>query len=271
MALLRSARSGAAVLPGLRPDTYARDHAAFEARSDQRQLIAEHLLGLLEPRNGPISVLSVGCGDGSLDARLAAALVEADLTRPVRYVGIEPYAGSATAFAAAMAGLDRDSLEVEVHVATFADAPVTGLFDVITFVHSLYYVPRVAETLRAAHALLRPGGELVVLNAPRGVLNVLVGVLAPPLEGHVQWFSDDVAAGLAEAGLATGRRVTLEAQVELADASDEVLDFAVQARLTPDLRPLVRDYLDAVSVLGTASGGQRVPHPVDVFRVRRAD
>ncbi|MBC7679774.1 MAG: class I SAM-dependent methyltransferase, partial [Pseudorhodobacter sp.] len=190
---LRAARAGAVALPGLAPDTYARDHASFETLSDQRRLITDHLVALLARRQrGPVSVLSVGCGDGTLDTCLAATLADVAPTRPVRYVGIDPYAGSATAFSAAMTGLGRDSLTTEVHVATFDEAPVTGLFDIVTFVHSLYYVPRVAETLRAAFDLLGPGGELIVVNAPRGVLNALVGVLGPPLVGHRQWFSDDV-------------------------------------------------------------------------------
>jgi len=213
-------------------------------------------------------VLSVGCGDGCLDARLAGALSDVQPTRPVRYVGIDPYDASTTAFTAAMQGLGRESLVSEVHVATFGDAPVTGPFDVITFVHSMYYVPDVAQTVRAAYDLLSPGGELIVLNAPRGVLNALVGVLAPPLEGHPQWFSDDVAEGFAEAGLAPDEVVTLQARLDLAAASDDVLDFTVQARLTSELRTLVRAYLAAVSV-PDRSGRMQVPHPVDVFRVAR--
>ena len=268
---LRAARRGEDVLPNLAPDAYARGHAAFEARSDQRELISGHLATRLASRDtGPVAVLSVGCGDGSLDAPLAAALSDVVPTRPIRYVGIDPYAGSTTAFAAAMAELGRAGLSAEVHAATFAEAPVSGLFDVVTFVHSMYYVPDVTATLREAHALLRPGGELLVLNAPRGALNVLVDVLAPPVEGHRQWFSEDIPAGLAGAGLRIEDMITLDARLDLAGASDEVLDFTVQAQLTPELRPLVRAYLDAVSVPSPTSGLPLVPHPVDVYRVRRA-
>lgn len=267
---LRAARRGGDVLPNLAPDAYARGHAAFEARSDQRALIGGHLAARLASRDtGSVAVLSVGCGDGSLDAPLAAALTDVVPARPVRYVGIDPYVGSTTAFTAAMAQLGRASLTAEVHATTFAEAPVTGLFDVVTFVHSLYYVPEVASTLREAHALLRPGGELLVVNAPRGALNELVDVLAPPVEGHRQWFSEDIPAGFAGAGLRTEEMVTLDARVDLDAASDEVLDFTVQAQLTPELRPLVRAYLDAVSVPCPTSGVPLVPHPVDVYRVRK--
>ncbi len=263
---LRALRQGATVLPGLEPNSYARDHAAFERLSDQRDLIADHLAcRLVELGDGPLSVLSVGCGDGSLDVRLAEGLVRAVPGRPVRYVGIDPWVGSAGLFTAELAALEARELSVGVHVASFADAPVDETFDVVVFVHSIYYVADVRATLRAAHDLLRPGGELWVLNAPRAALNALVDVLAPPRDDHRQWFSDDVEEAFADAGLALDEVVTLDALVDLASASDEALDFAVQARLTPELRGPVRAYLDAVSVPG-ADGEPRVPHPVDVFR-----
>ncbi len=266
---LRAVRRGAAALAGLEPDSYARDHAAFERLSDQRGLIAEHLAGrLARMEDGPVSVLSVGCGDGSLDVRLAEGLVLAVPGRPVRYVGIEPWSASAGLFTTEMAALGADELSVDVHVASFSDAPVDETFDVVVFVHSIYYVADVRETLRGALDLLRPGGELWVLNAPRAALNALVDVLAPPRDGHRQWFSTDVEKAFVDAGIALDEVVTLDALVDLASASDEVLDFAVQARLTPELRGPVRGYLDAVSVPG-ADGGPRVPHPVDVFRTTR--
>ena len=269
---LRAARFGETLLPDLAPDAYARGHAAFESRSDQRALIGDHLAARMARRDaGPVAVLSVGCGDGTLDAPLAAALADVVPARPVRYVGIDPFVGSTTAFATAMADLRRPDLSAEVRTATLADAPVTGLFDVVTFVHSMYYVPEVAPTLSAAHALLAPGGELIVLSAPRGALNMLADVLAPPVDDHDQWFSEEIATGFASAGLRLEETVTLDARLDVTDASEEVLDFTVQAQLTPALRPLVREYLDAVSVAHPASGGMRVPHPVDVYRVRRAD
>lgn len=266
---LRAVRRGAAALAGLEPDSYARDHAAFERLSDQRSLIAEHLAGrLARMGDGPVSVLSVGCGDGSLDVRLAEGLVLAVPGRPVRYVGIEPWSGSAELFIAAMAALGADELSVDVHVASFDDAPSNETFDVVVFVHSIYYVTDLGETLRGALDLLRPGGELWVLNAPRAALNALVDVLAPPLEGHRQWFSADVEKAFVDVGIALDEIVTLDALVDLASADDKVLDFAVQARLTPELRGPVQAYLAAVSVPGV-DGGPQVPHPVDVFAAAR--
>ena len=275
---LRAERLGAPPLLALDSDTYARDHAAFEARSDQRTLIAEHLTTRLADRGaGPLSVLSVGCGDGTLDRVLASGLVceddAASTGRPVRYVGVDPYASGTAAFSAALAELDSPDLSVETSPTTWADAEVVGPFDVITFVHSMYYVPDVTAAVRQALALLRPGGELVVLSGPRGAMNALVDVCAPPLEGHRQWFSDDVAAGIRAAAGGPSYDVlpveTLQALCSLGSATPDVLDFTVQARLTPAARALVLSYLDAVSVLHPVTGEPRVPHPVDVHRVRR--
>ncbi|MDZ7931355.1 MAG: class I SAM-dependent methyltransferase [Rhodococcus sp. (in: high G+C Gram-positive bacteria)] len=266
---LRALRRGTGALAGLEPDSYARGHAAFERLSDQRSLIAEDLAGrLARMGDRPISVLSVGCGDGSLDGRLAAGLVQRKSGRPVRYVGIDPWPGSVELFTAKMAALGADELSVEAHVASFDDAPVDETFDVVLFVHSMYYVADVGATVRAALNLLRPGGELWVAIAPSAALNALVGVLAPPVEGHRQWFSGDVEKAFVDGGIAVDDVVSLDALVDLASASDEVLDFAVQARLTPELYGPVRAYLGAVSVPGS-DGKLRVPHPVDVFAATR--
>ncbi|MCJ0891512.1 class I SAM-dependent methyltransferase [Rhodococcus sp. ARC_M12] len=266
---VRAVRRGAAALAGLEPDAYARGHAAFECLSDQRRLIAEHLAGRLTGMgDGPISVLSVGCGDGSLDARLAAGLVQGVPGRPVRYVGVDPWVGSAERFAATMSALGADELSSDAYVAPFDDSSLDETFDVVMFVHSMYYVPDLGTTLRVALGLLRPGGQLWVAIAPTAALNALVVALAPPLEGHRQWFSADVEKAFVDAGIFLDDVIALDAQIDLASASDEVLDFAVQARLTPDLRGPVRAYLDAVSVPGT-DGRPRVPHPVDVFVATR--
>ncbi|MBY4013034.1 methyltransferase domain-containing protein [Rhodococcus fascians] len=266
---LRAMRRGAEALAGLPPESYAEHHAAFEMLSDQRGLIAQHFADRLAGMgNGPLSVLSVGCGDGSLDARLAAGLVLRAPGRTVRYVGIDPWIGSTELFAATMAALEAAELDAHAYVASFDDAPVDETFDVVMFVHSMYYVADLRATLHAALALLRPGGELWVAIAPTAALNALVEVLAPPLEGHRQWFSADIEKAFVDAEIVLDDTVTLDALVDLSAASDDVLDFAVQARLTPELHEPVRAYLAAVSV-PNAVGGLRVPHPVDVFSATR--
>lgn len=281
-ALLDVIRDALAVhgpLEGLDPATYARGHAAFEACSDQRRRIIAFLSERLAARGTErdVRVLSVGCGDGSVDAAVADSLLS-DRFRAVRYVGVEPFAGSAASFRSLMSELpmselpmselDEPRLETHVHVATFEQALAEGLaderFDVVTFVHSMYYVPDVATTVRAAHRLLRPGGELLVLSAPRGVLNHLAGALAPSIDGHHQWFSDDVARGMAEAGFDPTPLTTLDARVDLTEADRDVLDFTVQATLTDEVLPLVTAYLAEVALTPDTLV---VPHPVDVYHV----
>lgn len=274
LAALVADRSGAPALPGLDSHTYARAHLAFENRSDQRRLIGEHLAGRLAARAGqPISVLSVGCGDGTLDVPLARGLRRAPGARRVRYVGVDPYEAGTTAFTRAMGELGDPDLQVETHPTTWEDAPVSGAFDLITFVHSMYYVPDVAAAVAKACSLLRPGGELVVLSGPRGAMNMLVDICAPPIDGHAQWFSDDVAAGITEATAPAHLDVapveTLEALLTLEPETHDVLDFVVQARLTPEARALVLACLRSAAVPDPVSGHPKVPHPVEVHRVAR--
>lgn len=261
------ARAAAALMPlrELDPATYARSHAAFEARSDQRALVAAWLSARLAPRRGPVRVLSVGCGDGTLDAVLADGLTAGG--GEVCFDGIEPFAGSADRWQRALAAVPGVQSRVSrctlaEHVRTRPDEPP---YDVVLAVHSLYYVADLPQALTAALRLVAPGGELVVLHAPRAELNALVTLLAPRSSGHPQWFSETVAAALA--GLdAPVQHDRLLARLDLAEAADDVLDFAVQAVLPGSLREVVRDHLRDLRLPGAAF---EVPHPVDAFVVGR--
>lgn len=261
---LTQAVSNAPPLSGLDPDAYARGHAAFERRSSQRGLIADWLVERLTGAGSDsLAVLSVGCGDGDLDAVVAERLV-ADPSRKerVRYVGVEPFEGSSSRFSQRMGAIDAAEFSTRVHVSHFDEAQLDETFDAVTFVHSMYYVPDVLGAVEKAARHLRNGGEVLVLSAPRGELNRLAGLLAPSMQGHDQWFSDDVHKALVNGDLAFTMPGTIDAVVDLTDADDDVLDFTVQAGLTASVRELVRRYLAEVSLV---PGRSVVAHPVDVY------
>ena len=260
---LRSALQRSGPLQPLDPAEYAVGHALFEARSDQRAHLVEWLIDELATRsNGPTRVLSIGCGDGSVDARIAAALTAGG--QGVEYVGVEPHGPSAQGFLTrlrAVAGVD-----VSVLQSAFADAHPAGTFDVVLAVHSLYYVDDLAAALRHASAVLAPGGELVVLHAPCGPLNELVRILAP---GHPQEFSEQVASTLA--GLGATQVTPIDSRLDLsptgnADTDRRLLEFTVQARLPRALHPAVRAALVAQALPGP---GTVVAHPVDALVLRQ--
>lgn len=258
-------------LPALRAVDYARGHALFEARSDQRRRVVAWLDARIaeHPADAPLSVLAVGCGPGAVDAPLAAAArSRAVPDTVVRWTGIDPHGPSSAAFDAALRHA-APGVEVVAHTCTFDQLDTDDRFDVVTFVHSMYYVPDVPAALRRAVELLAPGGRLLVLHAPLGALNELTAALAPETDGHPHWWSDTVADGLR--GLDVEVEVEeLDAQVDLTgcDSADPaLLDFTVQAELTDDARPAVLQALRSAALPGERL---RLPHPVTAFTARRS-
>ena len=253
----------------LDPVTYARGHAMFEARSNQRDMIIDWLDGILDERADAtsMSVLSVGCGDGSVDGALAGrACARSGPAARRRWTGVDPHPPNTAAFSARLGALAEPRLGVDAHACTFAEFRTRERFDAAIFVHSLYYVGDVGEALRAATALLRPGGELLVLHAPCGDLNRLSAALAPRTAGRRQPWSGTVADELAMLG-ARVHRTELDARVDLtgcADADPALLDFTVQAGLDPATRAQVVAELERIAEPGQ---GLRVAHPVTAFRV----
>lgn len=108
---------------------------------------ARHRLGLLARHTGVQNgrLVDVGCYDGAF--LLAAQELGFDVE------GVEPSAAGAAK--ATERGL-------RVTESTFADAPLTGPFDAVTFVHSLEHFEDPRAALARARDLLRPGGAVLV-------------------------------------------------------------------------------------------------------------
>lgn len=95
-------------------------------------------------------LLDVGCGSGAYLARVHAL--------GWTVCGVEPDAGACA--------IAREVFPADVHCGTLDDAPwPPQSFDVITLWHSLEHVAQPLPVLRAAHALLKHGG-LLMLEAP---------------------------------------------------------------------------------------------------------
>ncbi len=271
---LRSAARPLLPLPAIDGDTYARAHAAFEERSTQRRQLTHWLLDTLAPRcaqGDPVSILSVGAGDGTVDGVVAAALTASDPARRVTYVGLDPHAASGSAFRERLTRLGRPRLAVSTITASFDELTPSDLYDVIIFAHSLYYVPDVAVALELARRMLAPDGEILVLQAPQAGLNELAATLAPPSSvGHQQWWAETTHSAIVTSGLAAGESFivgALDLHICLDDADPlgrSILDFLVQTRLPEALRPPTVAVLRSLAI---EPDGLLVDHPLRAWRL----
>lgn len=97
-----------------------------------------------------LDVLDIGCGDGLLAAKLAAA--------GARVTGIDPDAAMLRAAAERTAGRDIRFLPGRIEALPFPDAS----FDLVTAVTVLCFVKDEATAWREMARVLRPGGRLVI-------------------------------------------------------------------------------------------------------------
>lgn len=126
-------------------------------------------------RRGGDTAIDVGCGTGTLVARLSRVFP--------RVIGLEPDPATA---AAAERRLDGSAVRIERRA--FEGEPKRA-YDLIVFVASLHHMP-LRATLEEARSALRPGGRLVIVGVAREAagdeLLSTVSALMNPLIGLVR-------------------------------------------------------------------------------------
>lgn len=248
-------------------------HGIYEGRSDQQQRIiewfGEQIAAALLP-DRPFRVLSVGCGSGMLDLPVATRLASG--TTDLRYVGVNPNRAECEVFERLFREASLSGARVEVVPETFEAFETDRAFDLIHFVHCLYYMPDPSAALEKARKLLAPGGRLVVFHAPREALNDLAVRFWDKKYARPTLFAEDLAALLDRWGWAY-ERGRVEAAVEVSPFVDgdpdiglALRDFIIQVdsqRLPPRVQEIVERYLRLIVV--EDRGRNHIAHPVDVF------
>lgn len=253
-------------------------HEAFERSSSQQgQILAclrELALGARSPGE-PMRILSVGPGNGMLDLPLIESLAGAGVA--AAYVGVDPSLVACRRFIQGCETLKPRGVSLSVQECDVDDLAGDERFDLIHAVHSLYYSPDPAETIGRLLGRLRPGGQLVIFQAPRGKLNALADCFWRADQGSLVWFSDRLDSWLAQSGQPFERqringRLDVTKALDLDDPHGRlVLDFVLHiasSTLDASVIELAIEYLRAVS---QRDGGRWLaPHPVDAFVVSPA-
>jgi len=252
---------------------YLETHGIYEGRSDQQRLIidwfAKHGIPSLQTK-GTFRVLSVGCGSGVLDVSIATRLQEQ--TNGLHYVGVDPNRIECEAFQKNFSEASLDQARFEVVPTTFEDFGAAGGFDLIHFVHSLYYMPDPTAALEKARKLLAPGGRLIVFHAPCEALNDLTVRFWDMQYQRQTLFAEDFAKTF-DAWSWDYERERVDARLEVSPLANPnssiglaLRDFIVQfdtLGLSESIQDIVDCYLRLISV--EAHGETHIAHPVDVF------
>jgi|SRR6056297_2759127 len=268
---------GSARLPKLSDHRFDKAHERFERSSNQQNLILKSLteLVLAFPFDESFKVLSVGCGSGILDNPLLAAIAAAEHT--IHYTGIDPNPVACSRFQNEFEQLSLANAELDVRVETVETVEtVSGdeRFDMIHAVHSLYYFDDPAVAIEQLLGRLKPGGKLVIFQAPKAELNQMVDCFWFNDQQIEIWFSERLEDHINESGWGYAKS-RIEARVDVTSCFDPssaegalILDFITQVdckELGLATREHLLGYLD---VIAEVTGSRTlVPHPVDVFEI----
>jgi len=259
------------VLEELSDTQYHSAHERFEGASNQRALIVEWMQDFVKQiqfsGDRPTRLLSVGCGGGVMDQRITSVFT--DYVDALSIVGVDPNPEHTEAF---RKQFEKKSIEVDAHTGMFEDFDDPRPYDVIHFVHCLYYFEHIEPELRKAMTMLAPGGALVILQAPNEALNHLADRVWKKQFNQSAWFSDDVIQVFNHLQVDYNcQRLDAEVEVtECFEANSEVgfaiLDFIVQANTRNFSQPLQNSVRESLRSICRSDGNRLFcQHPVDVI------
>ncbi len=262
-------------LEELSDERYHTTHETFESASNQRALILSWLQALASridlPSRGSARLMSVGCGGGVLDRRIAHLF--ADHVDAVSLVGVDPNPEHTQAFRKQLSG---EGFDVEAFTSGFEDFETKRTFDVIHFIHCLYYFEHIEPELRKAIDMLAPEGVLVVLQAPNEALNHLADRIWKKQFERPAWYSNDVVSLLRDMDVEVEvQRIDAEVNVTHCFENDsetgrEILDFIVQAETRRFSRAFQASLLESLrSICRRQDDRLLCRHPVDAIIARK--
>jgi SAM-dependent methyltransferase len=253
-------------------------HEAFETSSNQQELILHWLTHFTRKQFEDLSrirMLSAGCGSGILDIPLMQAI--AGGFAHVDYTAFDPNATACERFRNAFDLLEHPHVDLEVLETTVekireGKPVIDQKFDMVQAVHCLYYFDDPRLDVSCLSQMLEPGGQMVIVQAPKAELNQLADCF---WQGHFQesiWYSADLENFLEEEDCSFHQH-RIEAFVDITACFEDgnplgkdVLDFLLQtpsAELTPKVKALTLEFLDQISIHD--NGKILAPHPADVF------
>jgi ubiquinone/menaquinone biosynthesis C-methylase UbiE len=257
-------------------DRYHKTHEAFEARSNQRERILAWLCdhsGKVATRPGDLRVLSIGCGDGSVDLPTARTL--GDKADHIHFAALDPNKAQLTQLEKAFADAALSNVTLTTHAKQLGDFDASERFDHIHCVHSFYYMPDPATALKQAIEMLADDGELLLFHAPCEDLNSLSARFYNKYYERTTPFAEDFAT-LLDGGGHSYRRERIDARIDVTSMFDtrpthghELRDFILQfdsSSLPSAVVDPVERYIRVIAE-GTRSAAS-IAHPLDVFVIR---
>jgi ubiquinone/menaquinone biosynthesis C-methylase UbiE len=135
------------------PDISASHPLAFEWRA--RAASSSRLVRYLSALGRPLAILEVGCGNGWLANQLAQLST-------VNIWGLDRFSSELAQAGRVFQRANLAFLAVDIFTAPFP----TQIFDTIVLASVIQYFPDLAVLIRALWPLLKPGGEIHLLDSP---------------------------------------------------------------------------------------------------------
>jgi len=261
-------------------ELYAQSQVAFRSNTDQQERMLDWTCSqraILFPEKEALSLLSVGCGEGLFELSLLKRL--SGWNPHVHFTGIDPNREVCRRFLSkeSQLGALPAGYFVDVQPVRFERYHPDSHFDLVSFVHRLYFFTDVEAVLRKALAMTR--GHLLLFHTPCEALNVPFAFLWSHCWERKLIFSAELASILEQLDVSFVRH-NIPASLNITDCfhpleaiTHPILSFILQsdaAKLPPTVLKSILMHLWDASVPGERET-RWIAHPVTAFIVKATE
>ncbi len=174
---------------------YLEGQIAYRSYDNEKNVLLDATLKTIDTKMSSkkrFSILSIGCGSGIFEASFVNQLLT---KKSVHFVGVEPKQEECLKTKKWCDHLKKshpNKFDFEIYQGDFDSFASIQTFDIILFIHSLYYFSEIERSIQESYKLLNQDGMAIVGIAPRHLLNEPYYHVYQRIHGKPAWFSEDV-------------------------------------------------------------------------------
>lgn len=181
---------------------YMEGQIAYRSQQNEQELMLSATLKAVATKmsaQDDYNILSIGCGSGLFENPFLTELLSQN--KAIYFVGVDPNqeeCAKVQAWCDQLQATHSDRFSFELHPTGFEDFQTNQAFDIVLFIHTIYYFSDIESAVRKSYDLLKQSGMTIITVSKRWLLNDPFYYVLQKTYGKPAWFTQELQQALTD-------------------------------------------------------------------------